>query len=51
MREPSKKKQRTDTKKGVKRVKSDNFTRSKRGKMDESEPLFKGAYRRSTQGY
>jgi hypothetical protein len=27
-REPSKKKQRTDTKKGAKRIKSDNFTRS-----------------------
>ena len=27
-REPLKKKQRTDTKKGTKRIKSDNFTRS-----------------------
>ena len=27
-REPSKKKQRTDTKKDAKRIKSDNFTRS-----------------------
>jgi hypothetical protein len=29
-RKPSKKKQRTDTKKDAKRIKSDNFTRSKR---------------------
>ena len=29
-REPSKKKQRTDTKKAAKRIKSDNFTRSNR---------------------
>ena len=33
-REPSKKKQRTDTKKDAKRIKSDNFTRSSRGKYN-----------------
>ena len=32
--EPSKKKQRTDTKKDVKRIKSDNFTRSNREKSN-----------------
>ena len=31
-KEPSKKKQRTDTKKDAKRIKSDNFTRSNREK-------------------
>jgi hypothetical protein len=31
-REPSKKKQRTDTKKDAKRIKIDNFTRSNREK-------------------
>ena len=33
-REPSKKKQRTDTKKDAKRIKSDNFTRSNREKNE-----------------
>jgi hypothetical protein len=33
-REPSKKKQRTDTKKNGKRFKSDNFTRSNREKSN-----------------
>ena len=33
-REPSKKKQRTDIKKDVKRIKSDNFTRSNREKSN-----------------
>ena len=33
-RKPSKKKQRTDTKKDAKRIKSDNFTRSNREKSD-----------------
>ena len=33
-REPSKKKQRTDTKKDPKRIKSDNFTRSNREKSN-----------------
>ena len=33
-REPSKKKQRTDTKKDAKRIKSDNFTRSNREKSN-----------------
>jgi hypothetical protein len=34
-REPSKKKQRTDTKKYAKRIKSDNFTRGNIGKMND----------------
>ena len=34
-REPSKKKQRTDTKKYSKRIKSDNFSRSNREKSNE----------------
>ena len=33
-REPSKKKQRTDTKKDAKRIKSDNFTRGNREKSN-----------------
>jgi hypothetical protein len=33
-REPSKKKQRTDTKKDAKRIKSDNFTKSNREKSN-----------------
>jgi hypothetical protein len=33
-REPSKKKQRTDTKKDAKRIKSDNFARNKREKSN-----------------
>ena len=33
-REPSKKKQRTDTKNDAKRIKSDNFTRSNREKSN-----------------
>ena len=33
-REPSKKKQRTDTKNGAKRIKSDNFTRSNKEKSN-----------------
>jgi hypothetical protein len=33
-RKPSKKKQRTDTKKDAKRIKSDNFTRSNREKSN-----------------
>ena len=33
-REPSKKKQRTDTKKDAKRIKSENFTRSNREKSN-----------------
>ena len=33
-REPSKKKQRTETKKDAKRIKSDNFTRSNREKSN-----------------
>jgi hypothetical protein len=33
-REPSKKKQRTDTKKDAKRIKNDNFTRSNREKSN-----------------
>ena len=34
-REPSKKKQKTDTKKDAKRIKSDNFTRSNREIFDK----------------
>ena len=34
-REPSKKKQRTDTKKDAKRIKSDNFTRSNRENLND----------------
>ena len=33
-RKPTKKKKRTDTKKGAKRIKSDNFTRSNREKSN-----------------
>ena len=33
-REPSKKKQRTDTKKDAKKIRSDNFTRNNREKSD-----------------
>ena len=34
-RKPSKKKQRTDTKKDAKRIKSDNFTRSNKEKSND----------------
>ena len=39
-KEPSKKKQRTDTKKDAKRKKSDNFTRSNREKSNIAIAIF-----------
>ena len=39
-RKPSKKKQRTDTKKDTKRIKSDNFIRSNRGKSNIAIAIF-----------
>ena len=36
-RDPSKKKQRTDTKKDAKRIRSDNFTRSNREKSNRND--------------